>query len=671
MAATVHEGKAAVERADAGVSRSAALTSNTVLFRGAAAALLLLMAVLAGGAAWRESVAIDEIAHIGAGVSYLQRFDLRMNPEHPPLAKMIAALPLAARGVRADYSSYEWTASRDVLVQTMGDWSFGDHVVLVWNNPRSVLAWARGAMLLLTLALGFVVCVFAKRIGGNLGGLLCLTVFVSAPTFLTFGPMVLTDVPVALFCLLALWAFAEMWREPSKANVRLFGVSLAGALLSKFSAGILFFAFGAFILSSRFWPMAGQPAEKARRKAWRRARWRAMWRGIFLAACVVYLFYLIFSWNQPTQYMIPTKGPEDFPRLLGNALIARAIRRLLLPVWIYLLGVLAVLITSSRTTFILGHGYTHGVWFYYPVIFGLKSPLGFLGLLALTLSVGLACRRRKRISGSASAIPENLHAQWRVLWVSLVVFTAICMLVRLSISIRHFTLPIVLAILLVAPLPRMLSALRESGSRPARAWQALAALLAASCLWTAVRAYPYYMPYASALGFGKPAYRLMSDSNVDWGQELPEVRKFAEARGLTKIDADVYALVDPNTSVPEAQFWNCQRPTASDAGLWAAVSANMILDGHNCRWLLQYPHQKIAGGGIYMFHLPEQIPAAGTPGGPPLPSQYREFAGFPIDMRLTFIEVGEHPEHMPQIMAKFRAMFTEEMAKRKRARSKK
>jgi len=64
--------------------------------------LLVLMAVLAGGAALRESVTIDEVAHIGAGVSYLQKLELRMNPEHPPLPKMLAAVPLVLRGVQAD-----------------------------------------------------------------------------------------------------------------------------------------------------------------------------------------------------------------------------------------------------------------------------------------------------------------------------------------------------------------------------------------------------------------------------------------------------------------------------------------------------------------------------------------------------------------------------------------
>jgi len=39
---------------------------------GRSGLLLVLMALLAGGAARHESVTIDEVAHIGAGVSYLQ-----------------------------------------------------------------------------------------------------------------------------------------------------------------------------------------------------------------------------------------------------------------------------------------------------------------------------------------------------------------------------------------------------------------------------------------------------------------------------------------------------------------------------------------------------------------------------------------------------------------------
>src|SRR5215471_14441216 len=205
--------------------------------------LLMLMTALAGGAARRESVTVDEVSHIGAGVSYLQRLDLRMNPEHPPLPKVLAALPLVLRGVRADYTHISWTFSEKFLPAYLGQWVFGECLLEKWNEPKTTLAWARMPMLLLTLVLGCMVYLYARRLGGLWGGLLCLSVYVSTPAFLSFGPLVHTDLSVTLFSLLALWAFAEVWHEPSRKNALLLGLSLAGALLSKFTAGILFVVF--------------------------------------------------------------------------------------------------------------------------------------------------------------------------------------------------------------------------------------------------------------------------------------------------------------------------------------------------------------------------------------------------------------------------------------------
>src|SRR6202045_4592387 len=105
--------------------------------------LLVLMAVLAGGAALRESVTIDEVAHIGAGVSYLQKLDLRMNPEHPPLAKVLAALPLVLRAVHADYSHLSWTISEKFFPAYAGEWVFGAWLLTKWNHASTALAAAR------------------------------------------------------------------------------------------------------------------------------------------------------------------------------------------------------------------------------------------------------------------------------------------------------------------------------------------------------------------------------------------------------------------------------------------------------------------------------------------------------------------------------------------------
>src|SRR6202035_1438014 len=156
----------------------------------------------------------------------------------------------------------------------------------------------------------------------------------------------------------------------------------------------------------------------------------------------------------------------------GNGLAIVILRRLLMPPWLYLRGVLLVLVTGSRPTFILGHGYPQGVWFYCPVLLLFRSALGFLGLLALALSFGLTQKRGDETN--TRAIPDEFAIHWRVLWVALIVFTGFCLLSRLDISIRHFSIPLVLLILLLAPLPRMIEQLRHSAPNAARLVAALA-----------------------------------------------------------------------------------------------------------------------------------------------------------------------------------------------------
>ena len=122
------------------------------------------------------------------------------------------------------------------------------------------------------------------RLGGPAGGLLCLAAYVTTPAFLVFGPLVLTDLPVTLFSLVALWRLGEIWSAPSPRNALLFGAAFGGALLSKFTGVLLIAVVLALFLHTRFWPSAGEPAEKAARKKWRRARWGCTLRGALWAA---------------------------------------------------------------------------------------------------------------------------------------------------------------------------------------------------------------------------------------------------------------------------------------------------------------------------------------------------------------------------------------------------
>ena len=233
--------------------------------------LLALMALLAGGAARRESVTIDEVAHIGAGVSYLQKLDMRMNEEHPPLAKVLAAAAAGrSRCARRLFPGIVDVQRLGLFKQFLGEWVFGHWLITRWNDPIATVFWARLPMLFLTLVLGIVLFAYGSRLGDPWGGLLCLCAYATMPVMLAFGPLVLTDIAITLFVVLTLWAFASMWRSPSRGTVLWFGLALGGALLSKFSAGLLFFCFAAFILSLRWRPAPEQPADKAELRAWRR-----------------------------------------------------------------------------------------------------------------------------------------------------------------------------------------------------------------------------------------------------------------------------------------------------------------------------------------------------------------------------------------------------------------
>lgn len=620
-----------------------------------AGVLLLLMAALAGGAALRESITVDEVAHIGAGVSYLQKLDMRMNGEHPPLAKVLAAIPLVLRGVRADYADLSWTVSGHGFASMLGEWSWGHTLVLRWNDPYATVLWARLPMLLLMLGLGVAVYRCAAELGGAWGGLLCLTAYVTTPTFLVFGPLVITDVTVTFFSLLALWSFAALWRAPGRRTLIPFGLLLGAAFLSKFSSGLLLLGFLAFRLSLRWMPFADMPKDAVELRSWRRLRGRYMWKGILLAAAAVYVVYFILSWNQPSDAL-------DF---LGHGAGALILRRLLMPPWLYLRGLFFFAVTASRGTFILGHSYPHGVWFYFPVVFVLKSTLAFLVMLALAIPIALIARHKIK---TQPFIPAGMEYHWRALWMFLLVFVGGCMLSRMTISIRHFSVPIVLLILLLAPIPGILKRLQENGWSPARLGMGLYAMLAIFSLVAVIRTYPYYFPFLNSLSFGRPGYALVNDSNLDWNQALPDANRFVQQHGLSHVLVDEYGFSDPTTYVSQAKFWNCQEAVPTDGGQWAIVSASLIEDGHNCHWLLNFPHEAIAAGSMYAFQLPPVIPAAGDPSGPPPASAYHNFGGmsFPgvSDSRLLFLNCERDPKQLQPILDSMNAAFKAAQKKR-------
>jgi hypothetical protein len=158
-------------------------------FSLAACAVLLLMAILAGAAL------------PGASPSPWTRFShcrrRQLSPEtrfaaerRTPTPAQNSRRPVDLCGGHADYSHISWTFSESFFPAYAGQWVFGEWFSIKWNDPISTLRLARVPMLLVMLLLGWVLYIYARRLGGDWAGLLRLAVHITTPTFLAFGPLV-------------------------------------------------------------------------------------------------------------------------------------------------------------------------------------------------------------------------------------------------------------------------------------------------------------------------------------------------------------------------------------------------------------------------------------------------------------------------------------------------
>ncbi len=178
----------------------------------------------------RLSATSDERVHLAAGYSYWKTRDFRMNPEHPPLVKLLAALPLLPMHPRFETASRSWiTGAED---------TFGEEFVY-GNDADRLVFWSRVPMVLIAAIGAIVTFLWARDLFGNIAGLLALTLYAFCPDLLAHGMLVTTDVPLAAFTVLTLYLFWKRGENPAWTSDVLTGLALGAAMTSKFSGAIL------------------------------------------------------------------------------------------------------------------------------------------------------------------------------------------------------------------------------------------------------------------------------------------------------------------------------------------------------------------------------------------------------------------------------------------------
>jgi hypothetical protein len=471
------------------------------------ALLLAAMATQLALSARQQSQTFDEAVHMFAGYRYWKNFDFGVNPEHPPLVKLVAAIPLLRLRLRApstlpdaDFKMVEYAAGRDFL----------------YGNDAKMLLWrARMAAAVFTISLGLAIFLVANSLWGAGPAFLALVLFVFEPNFLAHGALVTTDIGVTLGLFLGVSSFYFYLKKHSA--FRLAGAGLAAGLcLGAKHSGILLFPMLLLLAIVELLPLRDPATRKfapdLAKKGLRHAASLAAIAAISVA--VLWSFYGFRYSARPGGLSVTPALPE-FARQMGHnssALVLGAARWHLLPE-AYLYGVADISSAGTIPTIIFGKYYPSAQWFYFPSVFLVKSTLAFLVFCLLALAGASIWGRRQRREIFFLTIPPALYL-------------LVAMSSGINYGVRHL-LPIFPYLIILVSF-----AAWKLGERH-RAFAAVAAVLVACHVASSVHAYPNYIPYANEL-WGGPAgtHEILADSNVDWGQGLVAMKQYIDERHI-------------------------------------------------------------------------------------------------------------------------------------------
>ena len=468
------------------------------------AAVVAAAGVLEVRSALLETQTWDEGIHISAGYSYLTFGDYSWNIEHPPLVKMVSALPLIFLGLKAERFGTDGKPKDQIR--------YG--VDFLYTNRRhadTILIAARSANILLTLLFLTALAWWTRRRWGPAAGLAAAALCAFDPNLIAHGRYVTTDYPLTVFFFFACVLWAEYLESGGRARLLAAAAAFALAMVVKFSAILLIPPLA--LLYGICW-VRGPKEFPAR---------RALTAAATLAGVLAVVVVVVY-WPETLRCFRTKVVPLADVVNQGNAIgltLAWLGGKFHLPAHAYLYGLAAVAEHSSggQESYLLGMRSNTGFWYYFPVVFAVKSTVT---TLAATILVICGCLWALARRGVKAITPMALGLALPPL-----IYFAFSMTSALNLGMRHI-LPIY---------PFLYVGVAALVAEGTRAWRS-ALLMLALCggqLAECASIYPDYLAFFNVLAGGPgrgPEY--LVDSNIDWGQDVKKLVKWLDAHGTRR-----------------------------------------------------------------------------------------------------------------------------------------
>ena len=265
------------------------------------------------------SQTVDEASHLIAGYDILTKRVYTTDLHHPPLARVLFALPFV----------------EEPEPVAAGNMSRG--TILLLRNDRYTQNIARARMPnLLFVAIAILgVAYWARRLFTPKAGLVAATIFASLPPVLAHGGLATTDMALTATLIVALYVFMLVLEEVTWPRALALGLALAAGLLAKYSF-LVYFPVCAVVLA--LWP------------------------------------------RRPGGRSAGTLPGRDLVKLLAALVLAVAIVAVAIPPHHFLAGLQSVRAqtASPPKAILFGEVRAGGWWYYFPVALFFKTPIPFL-----------------------------------------------------------------------------------------------------------------------------------------------------------------------------------------------------------------------------------------------------------------------------------------------------
>lgn len=574
------------------------------------AALVSLYVLLAVTSLWNKSVTVDEYAHLPAACAAWQHGTLDLYGKNPPLVRyLLGASALAAGAVVP-------VPQLPTLGAGWDPWTYGDTFVEANAGPTglgrypALVRSARLAGVILGALLLLLLYGWGRRLYGHAGGLVVAFLLALSPTFLAHARLSTVDVGATLAMTWALYLF---WKALLTGGVRSWALAGAGvgvAVAAKFTALLLLPVLVVLLLASRRWRTPQHVASPRSRVA--------SLAGFLVAAWLVLL--LAYQFQEPLtrlgNFRFHSQAAQRLSSLLPPALPVPLPAALVRGLDAQLLD----LQDAEMPNYLNGNWSRRGWWYYYPEALLLKTPLALWASLLLGTVLWLRRRRSRPTRRPLEDRERSLAYLVLGVWTGALLLSSLVS--HLDIGIRYLLPAFPAAYLLLGGL---LTPMLQAG----RWWRVVAATLALAYAGATLGAHPHYLPFFNSLAGGsKGGWRYLANSNSDWGQDLPLLKRWLEQEGLTgqRIYLAYFGHLDPRrydinyvlppdhpqpgVHVVSLNFLLGLPYVAMENGSWVLVGQDLVQQQHDFAWLRRRMGTEVArlGESLWVFRVETASP---------------------------------------------------------------